>query len=71
MPIATQRSIHMCWFGVSCFLMNGRITSWLMVIVALKIRLSSVEIMARIISRQKSPSIPAGSMFRRAAGSSC
>ena len=49
-------------------LRNGRITSWIMVLEALKIRLSSVEMSSMSISRQNSPQIPGGKMARSASG---
>ena len=71
MQMATIRRTHMCWRGVRGCLRKGMITSWLMVMVALKIRESSVEIMASTMSRQKSPSRPPGSRWRSATGSIC
>ena len=46
-PIETRRIIQTCCLGVSPFEKKGRMTSWEIVRDALKIRVSSVESIAR------------------------
>ena len=64
MPIATHLTIQMCFLGESPFGKSGRMTSCARVSVALKIRQSSVESMARKRSRQNAPKSPVGRRWR-------
>ena len=67
--MVTSRTIRICCFWVGGFLSSGRTRSCDSVRLALKIRLSSVEMIIRITSTAKSPIRPGGRSLRMTEGS--